>query len=128
MVHAALPKKLAMKVQRRTITRRLAERGYTPQKKVNKSDPGPALAQRRVKFAEENQRTRAQWNKYLQAVGDVKEFTYYPLELRPKLQQLRASWTYMRPDEKNTNLLSCAPSAGSKVTTTRKCKSKKYLA
>ena len=76
MIHQALPKKLSMKVCRRTIIRRLAEKDYTAQKKVNKTDPGPTLAKRRVAFAKKNQRTRAQWNQYLQAVGDVKEFTY----------------------------------------------------
>ena len=100
MIHQALPKKLSKKISRRTIIRRLAEKDYTAQKKVNKTDPGPALAKRRVAFAKKNQRTRAQWNQYLQAVGDVKEFTYYPRDLRPKFKQLRASWTYMRPDEK----------------------------
>ena len=45
-------------------------------------------------------RSSAQWGDYLQAVGDVKEFTFYPRELRPKFKQLRAPWTYMRAEEK----------------------------
>lgn len=100
-VHTALPKKLRKKIGRRTVIRRLAEKRYTPKKKVQKSDPGPALAKRRVVFAEKFlSKSKEQWKEYLQAVGDIKEFTYYPRELRPKFKQLRAPWTYMRPEEK----------------------------
>ena len=99
-VHMALPKKVRDKIGRRTVIRRLAEKRYTPTKKVQKSDPGPALAKRRVSFTDKHKRSKARWNAYLQAVGDIREFTYYPRELRPKFKQLRAPWTYMRPEEK----------------------------
>ena len=39
VVHTALPKKLKKKVARRTIIRRLADKGYVPEKKLSKSDP-----------------------------------------------------------------------------------------
>ena len=101
MVHSALPRKLRTKVQRRTVRRRLAEQGYVPTKKLNKSDPGPALRKRRLDFAKAHEaKTPAQWKQELQAVGDFKEFTWYPKELRPKFRQLRASWTYMHSSEK----------------------------
>lgn len=100
-IHAALPAKLSMKIGRKTVTRRLAAKGYTPSKKVQKSDPGRALRLRRVDFAETHvAKSASQWKAYLQAVGDIKEFTYYPQELRARFKQLRAPWTYMTPKEK----------------------------
>ena len=99
-IHAAMPMKLQKKIFRTTVIRRVGEKGYMAQKKVAKSDPGPALATRRVKFSKDNDRTASQWKQYLQGVGDIKQFTWYPTELRPKMNQLRASWTYMRKDEK----------------------------
>ena len=42
MVHAALPKKLQKKVGRRTVIRRLADKGFVPQRKLSKSDLGCA--------------------------------------------------------------------------------------
>ena len=32
----------------------------------------------------------------------LQEFTWYPVELQPKFQRLRAPWTYMHAKEKNT--------------------------
>ena len=39
-LHQALPKKLSKKISPRTCRRRLAEKGYLPQKKLSKTDPG----------------------------------------------------------------------------------------
>ena len=102
MVHSALPKKLKKKVARRTVIRRVEELGgYVPTKKINKSDPGPALAKRRVDFGREHvSKSEAQWKMYLQGVGDIKEFTFYPSELQPKFERLKSTWTYMKPGEK----------------------------
>ena len=47
-------------------------------------------------------KTLAQWSRELQAVGDFKDFTYYPPDLRPKFYQLRASWTYMTDEERRS--------------------------
>ena len=59
------------------------------------------MAQRRLAFAKQHVRkSAAQWNDFLQAVGDIKEFTFYPRELRPKFKQLRSPWTYMRAEER----------------------------
>ena len=100
-VKKALPKKLAMKVSKRLIIRRLAEKGFTPQKKESKSDLGPKLQQRRLRFCRKYQDKDANtWKTFLQAVGDFKEFTFYPRELQPKFQQLRSSWTYMTDKER----------------------------
>ena len=50
VVQKALPKKLKLKVSRRTVRRRLAEKGFVPQKKRSKSDLGPARMKKRLKF------------------------------------------------------------------------------
>ena len=51
VIHKALPKKLKKKISRRLVIRRLAAKGYRPERKISKSDPGIQLAKRRVKFA-----------------------------------------------------------------------------
>ena len=100
-LHTSLPKKLRQKIVRRTVIRRLASKGYIPEKKINKSDPGDALAKRRVVFSSKYQHYIASdWIEELQGVGDFKEFTYYPKELKPKFKKLRAPWTYMTKKEK----------------------------
>ena len=100
-IHRALPAALAMKVCRRTVINRLADEGYNAEKKIQKSDPGPALAARRLSFGKEHEgKTEADWKRELQGCGDFKDFTFYPLRLRPKLNRVRASWTYMTKEEK----------------------------
>ena len=101
IIKSALPTKLRMKVCRRTVIRRLAERGYNAAKKVRKTDTGPAHRAKRVAFAKSHEAKSADdWVTFLQAVGDLKEFTYYPQQLKPKHARLRASWTYMKDSEK----------------------------
>ena len=36
----------------------------------------------------------------MQAVGDIKDFTYYPPELQPAFQRFRAPWIYMNATER----------------------------
>jgi hypothetical protein len=80
----------------------LAEKRFTPQKKIQKSDPGPALQKRRLAFAKKHAgKDAAAWRSEVQAVADLKDFTYYPRDLRAKFSRVRASWTYMRPEEKH---------------------------
>jgi len=101
VVHAALPKKIKAKVGRRTVIRRLAEKGYKPERKIQKTDPGPALASKRTLFAQKYAaRTADEWTDKLQAVGDMKDFTWYPNALQSKFKRLRAPWTYMTKAEK----------------------------
>ena len=100
-VRAALPKKLQKKVGERTIIRRLAGFGFTPAKKLDRSTQAVKNAKVRTKFAKKHQdKTPLEWKRQLQAVADVKEFTWYPADLRPRLMQLRASWTYMSKKER----------------------------
>lgn len=98
VVHTALPKKLKKKIGRRTVIRRLAAKGYIPEKKLNKNDPGVQQKKKRCNFGRKHLHTR--WKSYLQGCGDFKEWTFYPRELQPKFQKLRASWTYMKKSEK----------------------------
>ena len=101
IVHANLARSVKNKISKRTVTRRLAERGYTPTQKVSKSDPGPALAKKRVAFARRYEHlTPDAWADELHAVADLKDFTWYPRVLRAKFNQLRARWTYMKKTER----------------------------
>ena len=101
VVHKHLPKKLQAKIGRRTVIRRLAVKGYTPQTKLNKSDPSSTQKTKRMRFGRKHQDKNFQrWQSHLQAVGDFKEFTFYPKALQGKFQRLRAPWTYMSVKEK----------------------------
>ena len=76
-VHTSLPKKVRKNISRRTVRRRLAEKGYVPTRKMKKSDPGPRLAKKRFGFSQKHKdKTPADWKAELQAVGDIKEFTW----------------------------------------------------
>ena len=57
---------------------------------------------KRVAFCKRYEgKNAAQWKSFLQGVGDFKEFTWYPKELRPKFYKLRSSWTYMSKKERS---------------------------
>ena len=103
-LHTALPRVIKRKIGRKTLIRRLSEKGFNAEKKIQKSDPGTALMIKRRDFGILHEdKTEARWKTVLQAVGDIKEFTHYPLDLRPKLLRLPASWTYMAKAEKMTS-------------------------
>lgn len=102
ILHDALPRNLQKKISRRTCIRRLAAKGFTPQKKLAKNDPGVALRKRRWKFALKFEDwTKEQWKTEIQAVGDIKTFTWYPKKIYARFKRLRASWTYMTEKEKH---------------------------
>ena len=95
------PAKLRKKIGRKTVIRRLGEKGYTAQKKLNKYDPGPAGRAKRVRFCKRHADwTASDWKEHCQAIADIKEFTYYPVELQPTFKKLRATWTYMTAAER----------------------------
>ena len=101
VVHKALPNKLQNKISRKTVIRRLASKGFNPEKKLNKGDPGVKQTGRRMGFGHKHKSKSARrWASYLQGCGDFKEFTWYPEELQPTFQKLRAPWTYMTKAEK----------------------------
>ena len=48
---------------------------------------------RRVKFCKRYEDwTSRQWVSYLDGVADFKEFTWYPSDLRPRFNEVRARW------------------------------------
>ena len=117
IVHTNLARSVKNKISKRTVTRRLKEYGFTPTGKVNKSDPGHKLAKKRCAFAKRYEHlTSEAWSEdfvrqprsnqpralseELQAVADLKDFTWYPRVLRAKFNQLRARWTYMKKSER----------------------------
>ena len=100
-IRAALPRSLKRKVGERTVIRRLADKGIKPKKKLSKSEQSLKNAKTRLKFAKKHEsKTAQEWKGELQAVADIKEFTWYPHDLRPRLSQLRSSWTYMTEAER----------------------------
>ena len=81
--------------------RRLAEKGYTAQEKLDKKQHSETQKKKRVAFAKKHLSKDAEaWKKYVQAVADMKIFTYYPKHLKPKHKRLRAKWTYMNAKER----------------------------
>lgn len=89
-------------MSRRTLIRRLADKGYRPLEKKHKSDVSTALAKRRMAFALRYKGwTKAQWKSEVDAVGDIKTFTWYPKSLYPRFKRYRATWTYMTEKERN---------------------------
>lgn len=100
-IKSALPKKLGKKISERTVIRRLKDKGFTAQEKLSKSTQSVKNAKARVKWCKKHlEKSGAEWKASLQAVADIKEFTYYPKDLRPRLSQLRARWTYMSDAER----------------------------
>jgi transposase len=101
-LHRALPVAIRRKVSRKTVIRRLADKGIKPREKIRKSDHSVALCKRRVDFALRYQhKSDADWSRDLQAVGDIKVFTYYPAELKPRFKRLQSRWTYMTEEERH---------------------------
>ena len=100
-LHRALPRQVKRKISPRTITRRLAKRGYTPQRKLNKSDYSERIRKRRATWCRRHAgKQAATWKSRVQAVGDLKDFTWYPKQLQARFKRLRAPWTYMTNAER----------------------------
>ena len=79
----------------------MAKKGYTAQEKLDKKKPDEALKKRRYAFAMKHiEKDAAVWKTFLQAVADMKLFTFYPKVLKPIHKQLRARWTYMNKKER----------------------------
>lgn len=81
--------------------RRLAAKGIRPRAKRSKQDFKEAQLRKRLAFARLHEgESAATWKSELQAVGDIKEFTYYPQAIRPRFLSLRSPWTYMTTAER----------------------------
>ena len=70
-----------------------------PERRLRRLTPDLGIVQRALHLRKNAGKTAGQWKTQLQAVGDLKEFTYYPKQLKPKHMRLRASWTYMQQGE-----------------------------
>ena len=100
-IHRALPKKLKGEISRRTVRRRVAEKGFKPQKKLDKQSFSETQVRKRLAFQKAHEDwTSGTWKSELQVVGDLKDFTWYPQDLRARFHQLRSPWTYMTDAER----------------------------
>jgi hypothetical protein len=122
-VHKAPPSNINEKICKRTAIRRLAEKGYRPEKKINKSDPGPALATKRIAFSGMDRARKSS----LVGVGDFEDFTFYPKELKPKFAKLQLPGLICPGVKRSLPHLS-AQRGGSPGKTTRRPRSKRSLA
>ena len=78
-VAGRLPKRLRVKICRRTIRRRLASHGYKPAKKLEKKPFLMKQRAARVAWCSAHQhKTSTMWANYLQGCGDLKDFSYFP--------------------------------------------------
>ena len=101
-VQDSLPRDLRLKICKRTIRNRLKEKGYIPEEKVGKQDPGRDVVSKRMTFSHDHEhRTEAMWQQYLQGCGDIKMYSFYPRRLKLKFHRWRAKWTYMNKAEKH---------------------------
>ena len=101
-VAAGLPQRLRAKISRRTIRRRLAARGYTPSRKLEKSAFLTKQRAARVAWCQAHQhRTPKMWAKFLQGCGDLKDFTYFPRKMKTRFARYRCAWTYMKHSERS---------------------------
>jgi hypothetical protein len=101
-VHSALPVKIKKKICKRTVIRRLAEKGFTPRMKLHKQDFSVSQRRKRVLFGKAHlEWTAAKWKSECQGCADFKLFTWYPMDMRPTFDRLKAPWTYMTDAERN---------------------------
>ena len=76
-IHSKLPRAVKQKIGKRTVQRRLADKGYVPDKKSSKTDHGTQWMAKRLAFAKEHEdKSASRWKSYLHACFDLKEFTY----------------------------------------------------
>ena len=101
ILHGKLAKPLKNKIGKRTVQRRVNEKGYWYEEKNNKDDPDEKTKKKRLAFCRKHQdKDSSQWKSYCQGVADLKEFTYYPKKLQPKFKRVRCRFTYMNKKEK----------------------------
>ena len=100
-VSARLPRSLQGKLCLRTIRNRLAECGYKPTQKAEKTDFLRNQRKARMAFCRAHERrSPAMWAAYLQGCGDLKDFTYFPRKMKARFTRYRCSWTYMKTSER----------------------------
>ena len=99
-IRARLPARL-QDLSLELIRLRLKEAGYKGEDKILKEAPSEKNRKKRLAFAKEHlHRTPQGWLDYLQAVGDMKNYGWYPKRLQNKHKTLRVKRTYMKKSEK----------------------------
>ena len=80
---------------------RLHEAGYAKETKVDKEAPTEKNRKQRMDFCHENKhRSARDWLSYLQCVGDLKWFGWYPRKLQARHQRYRCKKTWLKKSEK----------------------------
>ena len=97
----ALPARLQGQLCLKTIRSRLAEKGYKPEKKLEKSELNQLVRGNKMGFVWEHEyKTAAIGQRYLQGVADLKIYSFYPKSLKLRFFRYNATWTYMTKKEK----------------------------
>lgn len=100
-VWCALADSLRTRVSVKTVRNRLAEKGFKLEEKLTADDKGVAWRNRRLAFCNVHRgKSEEQWVNAVQAVGDFKEFTYYPRALKTRHKQLNSKRTIMKKSER----------------------------
>ena len=100
-VWCALADPLRKKVSVKTVRNRLSEKGFKLEEKLTADDKGMAWRNRRLAFCTVHKgKSEGQWVRAVQAVGDFKEFTYFPRALKTRHRQLACKKTIMKKSER----------------------------
>ena len=95
--------KTMSQVSARTVSRRLAAKGYKMREKNNGDDKGAAWRKRRVLWGKKNRkRSSKQWKKKLQGVCDFRFFVFHPKKMKTEFARRSAPRTIMSEAEKKT--------------------------
>ena len=101
-VAARLTGRLRGKICQRTIRNRLAAQGYVPTRKLDKSAFLTKQRAARIAYCKAHEhRSPQMWQNYLQGCGDLKDFSYFPRQMKTRFARYRCSWTYMKASEKS---------------------------
>ena len=72
------------------------------EEKAVKSEVSPEVEQNRLTFCRKNEKkTSEKWLQKVQAVGDFKDFTWYPPNMQRRAKRYATKYTYLRPGEKH---------------------------
>ena len=99
-VRARLPARLRH-LSDETLRRRCREKGFFNLEKIEKDAPTESDRKLRHAFAKKHlHRTERGWLSYIQAVGDLKLFAWYPPKLQKRHRHLRVKKTWMKYSER----------------------------
>ena len=99
-IHEELPESLRY-LSMEMLRLRVHEAGYNFEDKISKDAPTEKDRVRRLEWAKTHKhRSEHGWLSYLQAVGDIKLYGWYPKSLQAKHRRLRVKKTWMLKSEK----------------------------